>query len=151
MCFFLIKVSLSKILQGCLFTWTALWGQTPRIPHEDFADFCWISNYGNGLHLYSTFIQSTLQFASHSHTHIHTPMTVSYRAGSWPEHREQFEVQRLVQGHLDMWAGGAGNLTTNPFYLLSHRCPMINHKMERLFQSSPTKSCLSYVWFITIT
>ena len=38
----------------------------------------------NGLHLYSAFIQSALQLASHSpiHTHIHTPLAEAATQGA---------------------------------------------------------------------
>lgn len=45
--------------------------------------------------LYGAFIQSAPQgfflfLFNHSHTHIHTMKTVSYHAGNWPDHQEQF-------------------------------------------------------------
>lgn len=51
--------------------------------------FSMVKGMGNGLHLYSAFIQSVLQFASH------------------------FGVQCLTQGYY-MWMGGAEERTTNP-------------------------------------
>ena len=57
----------------------------------------------NGLHLYSAFIQSALQFfASHSpiHTHIHTPTAIGCHARYQPARQEQLGV-RCLGGHFD--------------------------------------------------
>ena len=77
----------------------------------------------NGLHLYSAFIQSALQFLplihtfthihthshtfthihthSHTFTHIHTPTAIGCHARYQPAHQEQLGVRRLAQGHFD--------------------------------------------------
>ena len=55
----------------------------------------------NGLHLYSTFIQSTLQFMPLIHTHIHTPTAIGCHARYQPAHQEQLGVRCLAQGHFD--------------------------------------------------
>ena len=58
----------------------------------------------NGLHLYSAFIQSAVQFyASHSpiHTHIHTPTAIGCHARYQPARQEQLGVRGLAQGHFD--------------------------------------------------
>ena len=58
----------------------------------------------NGLHLYSAFIQSPVQFTqSHSpiHTHIHTPTAIGCHARYQPARQEQSGVRRLAQGHFD--------------------------------------------------
>ena len=59
----------------------------------------------NGLHLYSAFIQSALQFLPlihpFTHTHIHTPTAIGCHARYQPAHQEQLGVRRLAQGHFD--------------------------------------------------
>ena len=58
----------------------------------------------NGLHLYSAFIQSAVQFMPlihPSHTHIHTPTAIGCHARYQPARQEQSGVRRLAQGHFD--------------------------------------------------
>ena len=57
----------------------------------------------NGLHLYSAFIQSAVQFMlsfTHSHT-IHTPTAIGCHARYQPARQEQLGVRCLAQGHFD--------------------------------------------------
>ncbi len=70
----------------------------------------------NGLHLYSAFIQSALQFCL-SFTPSHTYGTIAGRYHARPERQEPFGVQSLTPGHSTMWTGGAGDRTTNPALL----------------------------------
>ena len=51
----------------------------------------------NALHLYSAFIQSTLQFMPL----IHPPMAIGCHARHQPAHQEQLGVRCLAQGHFD--------------------------------------------------
>ena len=59
----------------------------------------------NGLHLYSAFIQSAVQFRplihpfTHIHTHIHTPTAIGCHARYQPARQEQLSVRGLAQGH----------------------------------------------------
>ena len=61
----------------------------------------------NGLHLYSAFIQSAVQFTplihpfTHPHTHIHTPTAIGCHAKYQPTRQEQLGVRGLAQGHFD--------------------------------------------------
>ena len=61
----------------------------------------------NGLHLYSAFIQSALQFLplihpfTHTFTHIHTPTAIGCHARYQPARQEQLGVRCLAQGHFD--------------------------------------------------
>lgn len=43
----------------------------------------------------------------HSHTHTYTQIAASYHARCWCNHREQFKVHFLPQGHFHMWTDGA--------------------------------------------
>ena len=65
----------------------------------------------NGLHLYSAFIQSALQFMPlihpFTHTHIHTPTAIGCHARHRPTHQEQLGVRCLAQGHFDTPRGGS--------------------------------------------
>lgn len=60
---------------------------------------------------YSTFIQSVSASISltHIHVHTHTSMAASNHARCWYNHREQFGVRYLTQGHFDMQTGEGSN------------------------------------------
>ena len=83
----------------------------------------------NGLLLYSTFIQSALQFMPliHPHTHIHTPTAIGCHARYQPARQEQSGVRRLAQGHFRHTQGGIEpatlRLPDDCSYLLSHLAP----------------------------
>ena len=66
-------------------------------------DHCTISfiDMVNGLHLYSAFIQSAVQFMPLIHTHIHTPTAIGCHARYQPARQEQLGVRCLAQGHFD--------------------------------------------------
>ena len=89
----------------------------------------------NGLHLYSAFIQSALQFfASHSpiHTHIHTPTAIGCHARYQPARQEQLGVRCLAQGHFDTPRVGSNrqpsDCQTTALPPEPHR-PQYSHKM----------------------
>ena len=67
---------------------------------------CWLKMV-NGLHLYSAFIQSTVQFMPliHPSTHIFTHQR--QLAAMQGTNQEQFRVRRLAQGHFDMLRVGS--------------------------------------------
>ena len=60
----------------------------------------------NGLHLYSAFIQSAVQFMHlihpFTHTHIHTTTAIGCHARYQPARQEQLRVRCLAQAHFDM-------------------------------------------------
>ena len=53
----------------------------------------------NGRHLYSAFIQSTVQFMPLIHPFTHTLMVISCHERYQPAHQEQLGVRCLAQGH----------------------------------------------------
>ena len=73
---------------------------------------------GNGLHLYSAFIQSAVHctiYASHSpiHTYIHTPTVIGCHARHQPAHQEQLRVRCLAQGHFHTPRVGSNRQPSN--------------------------------------
>ena len=67
----------------------------------------------NGLHLYSTFIQSAVQFMPLIHTHIHTPTAIGCHARYQPARREQLGVRCVAQGHFDKPRVGSNQQTSD--------------------------------------
>lgn len=59
--------------------------------------------------IYITLLSKSLYL---SFAHSHTQMAADYHARFWPDQREQFGVQCLVQGHFN--SGGAEDWTANP-------------------------------------
>ena len=55
----------------------------------------------NGLHLYSTLIQSAVQFMPLIHPFTHTLTLTGYHARYQPACQEQLGVRFLAQGHFD--------------------------------------------------
>ena len=55
----------------------------------------------NGLHLYSAFIQSAVQFMPLIHPFTRTPTAIGCHARHQPARQEQLGVRRLAQGHFD--------------------------------------------------
>ena len=74
----------------------------------------------NGLHLYSAFIQSTLQFMPLIHTNIRPPTAIGCQARYQPARQEQLGVRRLAQGHSDTPRVGSNREPSDCSYLLSH-------------------------------
>ena len=64
----------------------------------------------NGMHLYSTFIQSALQFMPL----ILTPTAIGCQARYQPARQEQLGVRRLAQGHFDTPRVGIELATLRP-------------------------------------
>ncbi len=112
----------------------------------------------NGLHLYSAFFQSALQFASHSpiHAHTYTPMAVHYHARCWPDHREQFGVQCFAQGHVGAQIELPNlQLEENPLGILSHsHITIVSFHQHnkwwhvKIYLSGPQKNLVITVLFI---
>ena len=79
----------------------------------------------NGLHLYSAFIQSAVQFMPLIHPFIHTPTVIGCHARYQPGRQEQLGVRCLAQGHLDMPRVGLNRQPSDCSYLLSHIAPVL--------------------------
>ena len=78
----------------------------------------------NGLHLYSIFIQSTVQFMPLIQPftqHTYTPTAIGCHARCQPAHQEQLGVRCLAQGHTQGGIEPATlRLPDDSSYILSH-------------------------------